>query len=217
MSGLRRGHVSIGCSQAAAPYFLPRQIAHYQARHPQVTFGLHVLEHGQAPQALENYAVDLVLVFDLGLPVDFQALAGYRQRLVAIMAKDHPLARRPEVRLRECYKYPVVLPMQGFGARSLIDQALNGKAFAHPPIVQANSFEFLKAHVAATDAITFQIEIGAPDADLAGGLVCRPLDLRDVRGGMLWLGQKRDRLLSVAASRFVEQITRALSDAYAIA
>ena len=217
LSGLRRGHVSIGCSQGAAPYFLPEQIARYQQAHPMVTFTVEVLEHGAAPEMLDSYAVDIVLVFDEGIPVNFQILAGYRQRLVAVMAQDHPLAKHPELRLRQCYRYPVIVPMAGFGGRSLIDQALRGKTFAQPPVLQSNSFEYLKVHVAATQAVTFQIEIGAPSATDAGGLISRPIDQRDVRGGMLWLGQKRDRTLSVAVSRFVEQISKALATTYPLA
>ena len=36
LEGIRRGHVSIACSQALLPYFLPRQIARYRRQHPAV-------------------------------------------------------------------------------------------------------------------------------------------------------------------------------------
>ena len=34
LSGERRGHVSIACSQALLPYFLPEQISTYRNEHP---------------------------------------------------------------------------------------------------------------------------------------------------------------------------------------
>ena len=40
LSGVRRGHVSIACSQALLPYFLPREIARYRSEHPGVTFSV---------------------------------------------------------------------------------------------------------------------------------------------------------------------------------
>ena len=96
----------------------------------------------------------------------------------------------------------------------MLDRALFGKSFARAPIVESNSFEYLKAHVAATDAITFQIRIGGPERGDEQGLVSREIDIRDVTEGTLFLGQKRNRTLPVAASRFVEQITKALSERY---
>lgn len=212
LSGLRRGHVSIGCSQALVSYFLPREISAYQAEFPDVTFSVSVLEHGAAAAALDSFAVDLVLVFDvLGVP-DYEVRLAVPQPLTAIMASGHPLAGKTVVRLRECSAYPIVLPVEGFGGRRLLDRALVNKTYARAPVVESNSFEYLKAHVAMTDAVCFQVLIGAPDATGLSGLVARPIDPRDVNAGTLLLGQKRGRALPIAASRFVEQITKSLCE-----
>ena len=40
LSGERRGHVSIACSQALLPYFLPEQISTYRNEHPGVEFSV---------------------------------------------------------------------------------------------------------------------------------------------------------------------------------
>lgn len=215
LSGLRRGHVRIGCSQALVSYFLPEQIAAYQAAHPGVSFAVDVLEHGAVPAALETYSIDLALAFDRSRPPTYKILAGVPQRLSAIMAAGHPLTRFETVRLRQCLAFPILLPSRGFGGRALIDMALAGKTFAAAPAIESNSFELLKAQVAMTEAITFQIEIGAPSrAPAQRGIVSRPLDRRDVDGGMLWLGQWHDRSLSVAGSRFAEQIIKTLSERF---
>lgn len=215
LSGLRRGRVRIGCSQALVRYFLPRQIAMYQSDYPNVNFEVTVLEHGAATRTLEDYLADLVLVFDEGAVPEYKVLLGVRQRLAAIMAADHPLARHDRLRLRQCFDYRVVLPGQGFGGRALVNSAILGKTFGRGPVLESNSFEYLKAHVACTDTLTFQIEIGAPsDTEAEDGLVSRLVDARDIKPGSLWLGQLRDRALSVAVSRFAEQIGRALSDHY---
>jgi DNA-binding transcriptional LysR family regulator len=214
LAGMRRGHVSVGCSQALVPYFLPREIAAYGALHPNVTFESVVIEHEQAAELLESYTVDVVLVFNEKSVPDYDVRLVVPQRLMAIMAVDHPLARYDVLRLRQCYAYPVALPVRGFGGRALLEQALYGKTFAAPPSMESNSFEFLKAHVAMTDAITFQIEIGAPDGTEGAGIVSRCIDPRDVVGGMLYVGQRRARTLPVAASRFVEKVSRTLADSY---
>jgi DNA-binding transcriptional LysR family regulator len=210
LAGMRRGRVTIGCSQALTPFFLPRAIADYQAQHPAVTFDVRVLEHGAAASALENYVVDLVLVFiERGTP-DYEVRLALPQPLVAIMRRDHPLAARQTVRLRDCFRYPVAAPQRGFGGRMLMERSLLGKSYATPPILESNSFEYLKAHVATSDAITFQVRIGAPRDDEGLQVVSREIDTRDVAPGVLFLGQKRGRILPVATSRFMEGLLRRL-------
>ena len=52
LSGERRGHVSIACSQALNPIFLPEQIARYRAEHPGVTFSVRVRDRAAAEREL---------------------------------------------------------------------------------------------------------------------------------------------------------------------
>src|SRR5215217_8409857 len=107
LKGLRRGTVRIACSQALALDFLPREIAAYRARFPLVAFEVKVFDHERAMGALAAYDVDLVLVFRPPFLANFQPLMSLRQRLVAVMPADHPLAARRKIRLGDCVGYPV--------------------------------------------------------------------------------------------------------------
>jgi DNA-binding transcriptional LysR family regulator len=216
LSGVRRGHVAIACSQALTPYFLPARIARYQHEFPKVTFDVEVMEHSAAAVALENFSVDVALVFDERSMPDYDVRLALPQRLVAIMAADHPLAREGTLRLRQCLQFPLVLPTSNFGGRALLERALQGRSYAEAPRLQSNSFEYLKAHVALTDAICFQIRIGAPRDGLGLGLVSKEIDPRDIDGGFLFLGQRHGRILPVASSRFVEHIARSLNETEAV-
>src|SRR5712672_997338 len=122
LKGLRRGTVRIACSQALALDFLPREIAEFRTRHPLVAFDVKVLDHEQAMAALAGYEVDLVLVFRPPFLPNFQPLMSIRQRLVALMAADPPLAGQKKIRLSDCADYPVALPERSLGGRQLLDQ-----------------------------------------------------------------------------------------------
>jgi len=180
-----------------------------------VNFEVTVMEHGAAERALAEFSIDLAIVFAAGDTPDFKALLGVRQRLAAIMALDHPLARLETLRLRECYDYPIALASSSFGSRAMINAALLEKSYARVPDLESNSFEYLKAHVARTNAISFQVEIGAPlleetDRNVTAKLV----SARDVRPGTLWLGHLAGRSLSVTASRFAEQVGKDLEQKF---
>ena len=64
LTGERRGHVSIACSQALLSFFLPEQIAVYRKDHPAVTFSVLLRDRAAAEQALTDFSADLLLVFE---------------------------------------------------------------------------------------------------------------------------------------------------------
>ncbi|KJC44972.1 hypothetical protein UP09_15215 [Bradyrhizobium sp. LTSP885] len=53
-------------------------------------------------------------------------------------------------------------------------------------VAESNSFEMLRGLVYRCDLVSFQIEIGAPSADLGMGLVACPIDTRDIPRGPNW-------------------------------
>ncbi len=214
LAGERRGHVSIACSQAMLPYFLPEQIARYRASHPRVTFSVLLRDRAAAEQALVDHAVDLALVFEPVRLSEFQVLATARQSVHAVMPPDHPLAAQKTLRLAHCAQYPIALPTAQYGVRHLIDLAMRRSSAVLHPAVESDSFEFLRRLPAQEQIIGFQIPVGLPEKDGADGVVSRPLDKRDVPEGLLYLGQLRGRTLPVAAAKFAGQLERVLIDRF---
>lgn len=211
LSGFRRGTVSVACSQALAYDLLPSAIAAYRAEFPMVEFQVRVRDHGDALRALADFEVDIAMVFRPGLNPDFQVLASADQRVVAIMAAGHPLAAKPALRLRDCAGFPLALPERSYGGRQLLEEATARSSFRFEPAVESNSFEFLRNYVRFENAITFQIEVGAPlSIRERHGLVARPIDPRDMASAKLAVGQLRGRALPVAAAKFAEQVGRRL-------
>ncbi|MEI8277843.1 MAG: LysR family transcriptional regulator, partial [Hyphomicrobiales bacterium] len=98
LKGLRRGTVRLACSQAMALDFLPRAIAEFRKTHPKVEFDVKVVDHEYAMAALSAFEVDLVMVFRPPFMANFQPLMTLEQRLVAVMAKNHPLAKLRKLR-----------------------------------------------------------------------------------------------------------------------
>ncbi len=216
LSGMRRGHVSIACSQAMVPYFLPREISLYRNLFPQVTFDILVMEHQAAAEALENYSADMALVFDSEVLTGFNTTLTVHQSLYAVVSGDHPLAKQKVVRLRDCFLYPLALPHRNFGGRQILETSIRDKSLEIEPAIESNSFEFLKSYVLKEGAVTFQIPIGAPDRSSQDGLVSLEIDPRDVKGGFVSLSQLRGRAIPVAPARFADQISRNLSKQFEI-
>lgn len=210
LSGVRRGHVKIACSQALLPYFLPRQISIYRAEFPGVTFSVNVRDRIQAERDLSNFESDLALVFEPAHMADFKILHAVHQPIMAVMSRAHPLAGKTELRLRECLEYDLVLPGPQYGVRGLLELAAQRAGRKLEPVVETESFEMVRHYAAFGQSIGFQIPVGL-DQLARPEMISIPLSQIDVAGGELLLGHQRGRTLPVAALKFASQVAKALS------
>jgi DNA-binding transcriptional LysR family regulator len=210
LKGLRRGKVRLACSQALALDFLPRVIADFRKTHPLVEFDVKVVDHEYAMTALANFEVDLILVFRPPYMANFHPLITLEQRLVAVMAKRHPLAGRRKLRLRDCAEYPVALAERPIGGRQLLEDAVVRTGLRFKIAAESNSFEMLRGLVLHAGLISFQIRIGTMPEGNKLGLVARDIDDRDVPNANLVFGRLRDRNLPIATAVFAERVIASL-------
>ena len=206
LAGERRGHVAIACSQALLPYFLPEQISVYRIAHPAVTFAVLVRDRDAAEQALTDLSADIAVVFEPVRLMEFKNLLTVRQPVHAVMNADHPLAGMETVRLRDVLRFPIAVPRARYGVRHLLEMAVRRTSLTLNPMIESDSFEFLRYHAEAENIVTFQIPIGLPMNAEGPGPVHRRIDTRDVPAGLLYIGQLRGRNLPVAAARFLNQM-----------
>jgi DNA-binding transcriptional LysR family regulator len=210
LKGLRRGTVRIACSQALALDFLPRQIAAFRKKYSLVSFEVKVADHQWAMAALAAYEVDLVLVFRPSYMANFRPLMTVEQQIVAVMAKNHPLAVKKKLRLSDCAQYPVAMPDRSIGGRQLLDEFSARTGFTFKVAAESNSFEMLRGLVVHGGLLSFQIAIGMPPANNKLGIIGRRIDGRDVPSANLVLGHLRGRNLPIATTVFAEALRREL-------
>lgn len=212
LSGVRRGHVAIACSQAFAHELIPNEIETYRAQHPLVSFTVLVRDHVHAVDALTAFEADVAVVLQPPPAPELQPLQMLSQPLCALMGPGHPLARRATVRLRDCLQYPIAMPGPGLAIRHLLQGAIVKASMPVRVAIESDSFEVLRSYAAREDVVSFQIRAGLPHD--SANLVAREIDGRDLSQAQVVLGQLRGRRLSVAASKFVDQIARSLALRY---
>lgn len=205
LKGARRGTVSIVCSQSLLPNFLPKQIQAYRDKFPSVEFRVHMADGEAAENALISYDADLAIVYSPLAMESFETIATMRQPVFAIMSAKHKLASKKRLRLSDCLQYPLALPKSPYAVRNLLDLEAKRLSTALRPIVESESYIFLRNFVTGSDAIGFEIEVGVSQ-DSPAGIAVRPLDLCVSDGGLLHLAQLRGRSLPVGAAKFAEQI-----------
>ena len=211
LSGLRRGHVTIACTQAALPFFIPNEIQKYQKKFPQVNFSVLNKDGTEAAIALLNHAADIALVFDQLRQSDFQTAYAIPQSVHAIMAKSHYLASKSQVSISECLNYPLALPTQKYGLRKTLENIFDKLLTRITPTIEADSYVFLQNYISNSNAIGFELEIGMPQKN-SNSLISRPVKLPQDTSVLIYINHLRNRNLPIAASKFALQLADTLQN-----
>ncbi len=118
-----KGQVRIHANVWAIIQYLPADLASFAAEHPLVRIDLEEnISSGIARAVAENAADIGVLASTVSLP-GLHMLPYRSDRLVAVMSRDHALAGRGSVNLREMLDYDIVGPRRGSALDSLVMQA----------------------------------------------------------------------------------------------
>ncbi|MDQ8022576.1 MAG: LysR substrate-binding domain-containing protein [Moraxellaceae bacterium] len=213
LRGLHRGTVSIAASQALAFSLFPDIITRFRQKNPGIDFKVRICDHNSVVQALRDFEADLGLVYNVQPTTDISPMLEVEQRLCAVMAADHPLAQQPELRMRDCLRYPLALPDASLGGRMLLD-AFFARSSLNPQVVlESNSFEMLRNFVRGNDAVSFQIQVGAALARVQDGVTARQIDDRGLGTRPLTLAQLKGRHLPLPAMRFAQSLREVLEGA----
>ncbi|MFT5510939.1 MAG: DNA-binding transcriptional LysR family regulator [Hyphomicrobiaceae bacterium] len=211
LSGVRRGAVTIACTEEMIGPFLSDEVQRYRTQHPGVTFNIEQHIRGNAELALIDHSTDIALVFEATNSADLQVMHTSTLPVVVHMTEDHPLARKRILRLYECLEFPLLLPSASSGIRHLLEAAATRLGLKLTAAVQSNHQEFLWQQMRAEHCLSFRMPTNSPDEKNLQGVVASPLSTRDVPGGKLIAGQLRGRVLPVASARFMDQIISALA------
>lgn len=215
LSGVRRGHVTISGGPELLASFLPKQIAQYRQEFEAVQFD--VVRHTPAESlaALINFKSDMAFVFDSVLPSDVHIVASVSQPLYALVQDSHPLAANSMLKLQDCLAWPVVSPQTDSGLKTMLEVGRLRTAANLQTVIHTDETEFVLDYVRREQAVGFAIPLSFEGSTQSlSGLKAIAIDERDVPPGIVHLVQRKGRVLSVAAAKFMDQMVQTLNQRF---
>ncbi len=88
----------------------------------------------------------------------------------------------------------------------LLESFFSRSSLSYRVVLESNSFALLMRFVQQEPAATFQIALGTSPAASTSGIVSRPIQEPGLAAADVVLGQLRARILTIAASKFAEQM-----------
>jgi DNA-binding transcriptional LysR family regulator len=124
VTGLIRGRLTVGMINGCTITPLFEALAAFHRIHPGIEINLYEDNSDRLIEGVRTGATDLALIGASGAPpTGLEALPIIRERLVAAVPPEHPLARRRRVTLDDISAFPIVCLPQGTGIRAVFDQA----------------------------------------------------------------------------------------------
>lgn len=211
LSGMRAGHINIATTREVVQFFLPDLIKHHLAEFPAVTFGVNLYQRGEAEISLLENTNDIAIVFEPIHLKELQTVYSGTQKIFCIMAADHPLASKKELKIYDCVDFPLLLPKYPEGIRHVLNAVAEKIGITLAPALESNSLDLLRLMSQNSAALSFSLAINLRPDLAKDDLVSVPLNMGGIPAGHLVAGYLRGRTLPVAAARFLETVNKNLS------
>lgn len=173
--GELRGQLALICFQDLGPYFAPRLLAGFHARHPQVAVTLLEGDLATVQRALRSGKAELALTYELAIDAQMARCTLAELAPYALLPADHPLAAQDTVSLAQLAAQPLVLEDIPHTREYLL--SLFWQQQLTPRIAQTvQSFEMQRGLVAHGYGVALSCTRPAGDCSYDGrAIACRPL------------------------------------------
>ncbi|MCZ4261073.1 MAG: LysR family transcriptional regulator [Limimaricola soesokkakensis] len=212
LRGEKTGTVSIASLDSLLVSFLPEQVSRYHKAHPKVDFRVRTGAHGTVATMVAEGEADLGITFSLARPEDTEFISPIPMPLMAMVAKDHPLADRASVTLADCAAYNLLLQLDTAPIRSLIEMELSVLNRTGRVLAASNNLLMLKPLILEGDGVAFYTPLGMVRELTEGSIAAVPLAGTRLGGLELGLLVPRRRKLTQAAEALVAQLTEGLEE-----
>lgn len=155
LSNLRRGKLSIGVTHSFA-MLNTEVVAEFCELYPQIKIEIVYKCMGELLLMLQRHELDYVLSYkpSYEMPqIDSEVL--FHDRLGVIVRRDHPLAERKSVSIRELDQYGLVLPAKGMQTRNVLDRILDKQDVQLKTRVEMNNVTTMMRLVRGSKMLTF--------------------------------------------------------------
>jgi DNA-binding transcriptional LysR family regulator len=212
LQGLRMGKVRLAATEGFAHELLPRAAAQFQAAAPGIRFSLALCTQPEVVRRVREGEADIGVTVSMrsehGLAVELR----HPSPVLAVMAPQHPLARRRQLTLAQVVADPLALPAPVSTLRQLLDISCSRQGLPCEAVCTSDHLYALVHSAAATEAVTFCGE-AALHLHLQQGMVrAIPLRDREMNERHVEVHTMAGRHLPEAARAFIDQLKRTMAE-----
>lgn len=195
-------HIAAGSSTIL--YLLPEIVSKFREIHPKVQLFLHNVTGQDGLGLLRSDGCDLAVGSVLDVPSDLVYNPAYSFDPMLIMAKDHPLAKKAEIKLADLSPFGLILPPKRLSTWRLVDLVFQKNRVPYTVALEVGGWEVIKQYVAMGLGISIVTGICLNEQDQER-LVAR--NMKEYFPSRSYgVVMRKGKLLSPAAQAFAELV-----------
>jgi len=206
LAGLRGGRLAVSTFQSAGATLVPRAIAAFHSRYPDVELALVQAEPDEATQLLRAGDLDLAIVYDFdgipgGLEDGLDAIHLIDDRYDLLLARDHPLAEKARVRMADLANERWINSTRGCGCRQAVFHACAQAGFEPNVAFENDEIMSVQALVANGMGVTLMPQLAL--TAVHPGVAVRPIG-REAPMRHIYAARLRDAYRSPATQAMLQ-------------
>jgi len=122
MRGVARGTLKVGASTTVGIYVMPAALGAFKKLHPNLVISLEIGNRGQVQDLVLRNELDLAVVGPVQKDPDLVTVPFLSDELVIVAPRDHPLAAKGRISLRDLRGEAFIMREEGSGTRMAMDR-----------------------------------------------------------------------------------------------
>lgn len=215
LRGQKTGTVKIATLDSLLVDFLPQQIGRFHAQHPNVDFRVRSASHARIVSEVAEGEADFGITFDLDRTEDLDFVGDVPMPLMAMVSRDHQLAKEDSVSLTDCAQFNLLLQLDTEPIRSFIDIELSLLQRTGRVLLASNNLNMHKPMILSGAGVAFYTPLGLATEIAEGSIVGVPIEGTRLGGLRMGCLVPRRRRATHAVEAMIEHLSaglRALSD-----
>jgi DNA-binding transcriptional LysR family regulator len=197
-----RGTVNIAAGGSTIQYLLPPFVAEYTREYPLVDVRLHNVTGKAGLALLREGDVDFAVGPMLETPADITFLPLVTYEPMLITRRDHALATKKRVTLKDIARYPLILPPKCLSTHRFVESVFAEHELEHDVKLEVGGYDVIKRYVELGLGISIVMSHCLSGADHLHAVPLTRYFPSRTYGVVL----RKDKQLSPAATKFVETL-----------
>ena len=150
-----RGHLRLAATSIPATYVVPRLLAEFQGRYPEVQLSLQVFGKGMVIRQVLQHQVDVGIIDSQAIPLDVQWERFARVPIVLLASPSRQLSASGIVDLVELSQETIITEEKGSDLREMVERELERLRVRPIRILEIGNIEAIKRAAAAGLGVAF--------------------------------------------------------------
>ncbi|MEM9657827.1 MAG: LysR family transcriptional regulator, partial [Planctomycetota bacterium] len=142
-----RGVVTIAAGGSTIQYILPPFVEHFAHAHPEVDVRLHNVTGKAGLELLREGEANFAVGPMLETPADIEFLPLFTYEPMLITRRDHPLAQRKRIALKDVSEYPLILPPKNQSTYRFVETVFNQRGLDYDVKLEVGGYDVIKRYV----------------------------------------------------------------------